>query len=387
MILEKKSLLYFCVVLIVALMPCLLAAQPIISYIIPDIGTPGMNTYVEIVAPHDSLKNFGDDGLHLGNRGDIIQLVCANPSDTQYIHFGPCVVTWDGRMIATQIFVLPTAVPISSDWQKGIKIPIKVLFDGDLSNADTFYIVKPQNIVPSVTLSNPGTIGSGGPWGSRSRRGAMIVDSLHLSGNGVYNFSTSDCDLRTNGNQGFLPFVLISKGNVIVGASTVVDASGNGIDGGPGGGGGGNGLICDTHAGDGFTGGGGNSHWYNACSEGPPAGSGTGTKQNGLNGVIGGETSFQNEGGGGGTGHPFGAGGDAGFFPSGLGTPPGNFGGGTGGPECCSPREGGGGGGGFAIRGFDGGAIPSHSSGGNIYGNPELVPLSGGSGGGGGNIN
>ncbi|MDP4231167.1 MAG: choice-of-anchor D domain-containing protein [Bacteroidota bacterium] len=362
-------------------------AQPVISYLLPDIGTPGMNTYMEVIAPISDTSDFGVDGFYFGNRSDIIQIVCANPSDTQYVRFGPCVVSWKGRMISTQVFVLPWANPSSSDWRNGIKIPIQVLFDGDLSNADTFYIVQPQHLSSSIVLTSPGTLGSGSGWGQRSRRGAMIVDSLALAATGTYTFSTSDCDPFTPGNQGFLPFTLISKGRINIASSTTLDASSTGVDGGPGGGGGGDGLICDTKGGDGFTGGGGNSHWYNSCDGSEPAGDGTGNAQNGLNGVPGGETSFQNEGGGGGTGHPFGAGGAAGYFSSANSNPPGSFGGGNGGPQCCSPQEGGGGGGGFAIKGFDGGLVSIHTSGGNINGNPELVPLSGGSGGGGGNVN
>ena len=379
---------FFLLAFFLFLAPQSLLAQPIISYLIPDIGTPGMNTYMEIIAPIKDTSDFGADGFYFGNRGDIIQVVCANPSDTQYVRFGPCIVSWKGRMISTQVFVLPWAQPNSSDWQNGIKIPIRVLFDGDLSNVDTFYIVKPQNLSPSIVLTSPGTLGSGFGWGKRSRRGAMIVDSLVLAAIGTYNFSTADCDPFTTGNQGYLPFILISKGRISVAGSSVLDASAIGIDAGPGGGGGGNGLVCDTRGGNGFTGGGGNSHWYNTCAQGPPAGEGTGSFQDGLNGVIGGETSPQNEGGGGGTGHPFGAGGDAGYFPSGLSNPPGSFGGGKGGPECCSPQEGGGGGAGFAVKGFNGGVlIVTHTSAGNLYGNSELVPLSGGSGGGGGNVN
>ena len=56
----------------------ILSAQPVISYLIPDIGSPGMNTYMEIIAPHDSIANFGADGLYLGNSGDNLRIVCEN---------------------------------------------------------------------------------------------------------------------------------------------------------------------------------------------------------------------------------------------------------------------------------------------------------------------
>lgn len=93
------------------------AQAQMISYIIPDIGTPGMNTYVEIIGPHNANGNFGTDGLYLNNPNDDVQVVCANPTDSQYVRFGPCDVSWSGRMISTQAFVLPSAAPSSSDWQ------------------------------------------------------------------------------------------------------------------------------------------------------------------------------------------------------------------------------------------------------------------------------
>lgn len=279
--------------------------QPVISYIIPDIGSPDMNTYVDIIGPYNTDTNFGIDSLYMNNPGDQVQVVCATPSDTQYIRFGPCMVSWNGRMISTQAYVMPWVQATSANWQNGIKIPIQVLLNGVASNIDTFYIVKPQ---PLGTLGVPGLIGSGGAYGIRSRRGAMIVDSLVLTGTGTYGVSTTDCDPKTPGNQGYLPLVIISNGPVRMDPGSKLDVSAAGANAGPGGGGGGNGLTCGMIAGNGFTGGGGNANWYSGCGD-IPAGTGTGQNQNGLNGVLGGVSSTQNEGGGGGTGHPFGIGG------------------------------------------------------------------------------
>ncbi len=370
---------------------------PTISYLIPDIGTLGMNTCVEIIGPHASDGNFGTDGMYLNNPGDLVQVACANMSDTQYVRFGPCIVSWDGKMISTQAFVLPWVQATTSDWQNGIKIPLQVIVNGIASNADTFYIVKPQTI---GTINTPGVIGSGGPYGVRSRRGAMIVDSMILTGNGTYTVSTTDCDASTPGNQGFLPFVLLSKGNVSISASTTLSVSANDSTGGPGGGGGGNGMICNNSAGDGYTVGGINNDLWDPnapCITQPPNPIGSGDSTVSLNGASGGGSNITNEGGGGGTGHPFGRGGSQGgsswtglgsFFPS-----PG-FGGGGGGPNFWGNFElgnhGGGGGGAFAIKGGEGGSYTMTKgfleAAGSVVGNIENVPFAGGSGGGGGNV-
>ncbi|MEI8133694.1 MAG: T9SS type A sorting domain-containing protein [bacterium] len=345
-----------------------------------------MNTYVEIIGQHDQFGNFGTDGIFLNNPGDLLQVVCANPSDTSLVKIGPCIVSWNGRMISTQIFVLPSAPALSTLWTNGTAIPLRVIVGNSSSNTDTFFIVAPQHL---GSLPTPGVIGSGGPWGVRSKRGAMIVDSMILSGSGTYAVSTSDCDSYTQGNQGYLPFVLISRGAVTVasGANLNIDGIG-GIDsghGGPGGGGGGNGLTCGMSGGSGFTGGGGNADWKTGCGD-RPAGLGSGIAQDALNGAFGGQSSTTNEGGGGGTGHPFGIAGGSGGAKNWNGGAPG-FGGATGGPSCCGGQQGGGGGGAFASHGADGGISQGFYSGGQQNGNGELIPISGGSGGGGGNVN
>ncbi len=358
--------------------------SPVISYLIPDIGTPDMNTYVEIIGPYSVKGNFGSDGMYLNNPGDAIQVVCANPSDSQYVRFGPCVVSWNGKMISTQAFVLPWVQAPSAAWQAGIKLQVRVLVGGVPSNVDTFYIVKPQTL---GTLTAPGLLGSGGAYGTRSRRGAMIVDSMILTGNGTYGVSITDCDPNTPGNQGYLPFVLISAASIRTGANATIYVSATGVDAGPGGGGGGDGLICGTIGGNGFTGGGGNADWTSGCGA-LPSGIGTGQNQNGLNAVPGGVSSGQNEGGGGGTGHPFGIGGGPGGENAFSGGGPPGFGGGSGGPQYGTPpRQGGGGGAGYVLNGIDGGAWASVHSGGQSYGNVSIIPLAGGSGGGGGNVN
>ena len=353
----------------------------VISYLIPDIGTPGMNTYMEIIGPNDQTNNFGVSGTYLNNPGDAVRVECVNVADTNKIKIGPLLVSWDGKMISTQVFVMPGVQPNSDDWQNlasSFRIPLHVKVSGSISNVDTFYIVKPQ---PAITAAAAGVIGSGGTMGIRSRRGAMILESLSLSGNAVYTISTLDCDPVTPGEQGYLPAVILSKGPVTISAGTTLSMNATDNDAGAGGGGGGNGLQCGTRGGNGFTGGGGNDDWGSGCGL-RPSGHGSGPGTSALNGTMGGDSSQSNEGGGGGTGLPFGLSGDDGTpFGSSVGA----YGGGSGGtqPNFEIEEEGGGGGGGYASPGNDG----ALQTGGKISGNPQCVPLAGGSGGGGGNVN
>ena len=374
----------YCIKIVVLfLFFCVSGRAQVISYIIPDIGTSRMNTYVEIIGPSDQIGNFGPDSIYLNNPGNSLRVKCANDNDTSKIKIGPLIVSWNGRMISTQIFVMPGQQPNSDDWQKlnsAFRIPIQVVFNGVNSNTDTFYVVTPQQ---AIVASSAGSIGSGGSWGIRSRRGAMIVESMSLSGNITYSISLSDCDPVTAGEQGYLPFILLSKGAVTLAAGSTLSFNADSIDGGPGGGGGGNGLVCATRGGNGYTGGGGNTLWHSGCAVDNPAGQGTGIGENGLNGIAGGKSSPYNEGGGGGTGHPFGMSGLDGTL-GGIST--GGYGGGSGGYQLTgtsSGMSGGGGGGGQTTLGSDGGPF----TGGNVTGNTQCIPLTGGSGGGGGNCN
>lgn len=199
-----------------------LTAQPTISYIIPDIGTPGMNTYMEVIAPQNKLGNFGatDDFIATGQ----VNVETVNPADTNRVVISPPIVSWQGRMLGCHIFVREGAAlgPV----------PIRVRVNGVLSNADTFFIVMPQSI---GTQSGGGELGSG-TLGRRSKRGAMIVDSLILS-NGTYTISVGDTDPLSDGGQGYFPFILLSKGPIRVHQFGKLSIDALGKHGGPGGGG------------------------------------------------------------------------------------------------------------------------------------------------------
>lgn len=384
----KRIFLFWLIILI---FPLKIFSQPIISYILPDIGTPDLNTYIEIIGPSTLTKNFGDDGFYLNNLGDQVRLEVVNPADTQKIIFGPIVISWDGRMISSQVFVHPNVVPNSWDWEQLLqefRIPIRVYVNGNYSNVDTFYIVQ-QFQMGDISSKIDSILGQG-TLGKRSRRGAMIIDSA-IFGNRRYSVSLNDCDPYNHpdsGNQAYLPFVLIAKGQISGGANTIIDVSG-GLpriqDAGPGGGGGGGRFhdvgVFDNNIGDdggnGYVGGGpggrNNSGIPGKTNKYENWGIGSGSSANGLNNVAAPERGLY-ESSAGATGHPFGKSGEPCFDGDNC-VPFGGFGGGSGNKQNTT-----GGSAGYAINGSG----PNNSKG-LIHGNVMIVPLAGGSGGASGN--
>ena len=241
-----------------------LSAQPSISAVIPDICSPGMNIAMEILAPASKKGAFGTDGIYLNNRSDIIRVQTLIPGDSNKIVFSPFIISWEGRVISIQAFVPPFIAggpnPNSWDWsllQNQFRIPICVTVNGVQSSIDTLYIVQPFTFGNRVSESQTSVFGAG-TWGKRSRRGAMIVDSMILPLNGKYEVSTNDFDPYIEGNQGYLPFTLIVQGNV-QGSGSIISVNANRQNGGPGGGGGA-GVFCDitnptSNAGNGYSGG------------------------------------------------------------------------------------------------------------------------------------
>lgn len=379
------------------------AQAPQISYMLPDIGTTRYSTYIEIIGPASRAGNFHTDGLYLNNDGDAVRVRCARPSDTLVVKIGPVSVSWNGRLISTTIHVLPTVIPDRTDWRDvspEFRIPLVVETPTGVSAADTFYIVRPYAFGDRRSSAER-KLGEGG-LGMRSRRGAMIVDSAILA-DGRYEISTADCDPFTVGNQGFLPFTMISLGRIIGGPlSTNIHGDALGPDGGPGGGGGGGGyanaeLLSSgsrrgNDGGSGFTGGGpggfnNNSNPLTGSSSKRRPGTGSGevlpennqnaTGSRSLNGLAGGESHVGlYESAGGGTGHPFGISGD-GCNVGNRCDPVGGYGGGSGARD--SQRGGAGG------YGSAGESELGRSNGGRVVGNACLVPLAGGSGGASGN--
>jgi hypothetical protein len=369
-----------------------LTAQPSISAVIPDICSPGMNIAMEILAPASEKGAFGTDGIYLNNRSDIIRVQTLNPADSNKIVFSPFIISWEGRVISIQAFVPPIIAggpnPNSWDWsllQNRFRIPICVTVNGVQSKIDTLYIVQPFSFGNRVSESQTSVFGAG-TWGKRSRKGAMIVDSMILPLNGKYEISTNDCDPYLDGNQGYLPFTLIVQGNV-QGSGSIISVNANRQNGGPGGGGGA-GVFCDisnptSNAGNGYSGGapGGRNgagipftnNYYTIIGIGTGKGVGGPISGTTITGVQGGECRAY-EGGGGGTGHPYGMSGSGSYGRN--GEIDGFYGGGS------SPTDGlFGGGGGYRTEGASSNAI----NGGKVVGNRAVVPIAGGSGGGTGN--
>lgn len=370
-----------------------LFAQPTISAVIPDLCTPGLNTAMEIMAPSAQKGSFGADGFYLNNPGDAIRVKTLRDSDSSFIIFSPFIISWEGRVISIQAFVNPRSAggpnPNSSDWSlltNDFRIPICVMVNGIQSSIDTVYIVQPFAFGNRVSNSQTSILGEG-TWGKRSRRGAMIIDSMILPLNGKFEVSTNDCDPYTKGNQGYLPFTLIVKGNV-QGSGGVISVNANKQNGGPGGGGGA-GPFCDittptSNAGNGYTGGAPsgrnasgiplvtNFYGTQGIGSGSPNPNNN-ISGNSITGVRGGECRSY-EGGGGGTGHPYGMSGSGSFGSTGA--IDGFYGGGTSPTDRLF-----GGGGGYRTDGASSNGI----NGGKSHGNRAVVPIAGGSGGATGN--
>jgi len=351
---------------------------PIISYITPDAGAPGMCVAVEIIGPDSNDFNFGNLGDEIYTFPDTL-VTLTRPSDAKLVHLGPSIFSWNARMIQQMFMIQPHVGPIDTE------IYFQVYANGVPSAVDSFHIVTPTHV---GALSGGGTI----PAAGRSKCNTLVVDSLILS-NGTFTSPVNDPDPRRPGNQGYLPLRILSAGPITIsnatlsadGASATTGTSGG--NGGPGGGGGGSGYP--GKGGDGFTGGGGDNDGTNG-----PGGNGSGYMISshtydgigGLTGVVGGlgeQHSGINgdDGGGGGTGHPFGSSGQNGNNSS---SPSGGYGAGSaGGSTNTYTINYGGGGGGYETVGAAGQG--TGNNGGQIVGNPMLIPLAGGSGGGAGN--
>ncbi len=364
-----------------------LHSEPQISYLIPDIGSPGMGVYVEIIGPANYFYNFGPDTIYFNNDG-FVKILFDNPQDTEKVIVGPIGVFWQGRMVSTYFFIDPSiTTPNSNNWTQldyEFKIPFRVSVGGELSNPDTFYIVQPYSF--GNLLLNNFVFGTGA-LGLRSRSGAMIVDEIIFRNGSEYKVFLDNSISYPSQNRSYLPFILLCKGNISGGSNTRINISGGEgriQNGGPGGGGGG-GKFCDfltgnpgEDGGNGFTSGGyggvnnlfggGNYKQY---------GSGTGDSGKSLNGVLPAVNPGGWEASGGGTGHPFGKSGIGSGDQSNWNVS-GGFGGGTG-----SVNNKMGGSGGF---GTDGKSEPSnYLNGGKSHGNEFIVPIAGGSGGASGN--
>jgi hypothetical protein len=181
--------------------------------------------------------------------GSICQVPTVTTNSTDVV-VGPvimtdatgAVVTALGRAASTIFFVKPDARPVSG---------ITVTVDGKTLN-QTFDIVIPTPD-PNVTS---GTV----PLGNRTKRGTKVLGGLTVASGATLNISTSDTDTGTVGNQGYLPGVILVKGDVNIagtldlkgqnGTNGAVGCNGgDGGTGGPGGAGGGGGGVKEGSCG------------------------------------------------------------------------------------------------------------------------------------------
>ncbi len=155
---------------------------PIISYITPDAGAPGMCVAVDIVGPNSDTGDFGADNQDFqGGRPYLVQL--AKQSDTTLVKLGPGISSWKGRIIQQMIFINPGITKLDTS------IQLEVVINGQASAPFTFHILAPRHV---GTLSGGGVIGSN----IRTPANTMVVDSMILT-NGTYSCPQTDPDPNT----------------------------------------------------------------------------------------------------------------------------------------------------------------------------------------------
>lgn len=383
----KSKFFLICLIINLAFLRSM-TSSPKISYTIPDIGYLGMGVYVEIISPYDAFGNFGPDTFLANNNGRI-RIVFDRPEDSSKVIVGPIYVSWQGRLLSTYFFINPfIGEPNSSDWtllESKFRIPFRVLVDGNYSNADTFYIVKPYDF---GNLLQSNQVFGAGQLGRRSRSGAILVENLNL-GSLEYSVFLDNSIGFPSSNRTYLPFIILSLGDVLgAGSNSKINVNagtGRLQNGGPGGGGGG-GRFCDNitgnpgeDGGNGFTSGGkgGVNYFLSGNGAYKSLGCGTGDSGRSLNGIPPAVNPGGWEASGGGTGHPFGKSGVGSGDQSNWNVS-GGYGGGTG---SINNRMGGSGG--YATEGR---SEPSnYINGGKVHGNPMIMPIGGGSGGASGN--
>jgi len=362
----------------------------------PDAGAPGMKLAVQLIG-----GTYSDTDVITTDSSDIV--------------IGPVVVTDStgapvssgGTVLTTTFFINNTAAAQS----------VEVSINGN-SLVRTFEIVIPEANSGDFTGqgAGPHPLGNGvGRNGTRTVGGTIVLESLIVPTGVNLIVTTSDIDPTRDGNQGYLPAIILVAGDVDIQGTGTIDVSGgdaldgdndNGGDGGvggPGGAGGGGGAgdgqtsgsRTGGDGGDGLTGGGAagaNSDFSGSGGTGGEGTGGTGSANAGATGGAGGPAFFvttvggggglgdsnAGAGGGGGTGYVYGTSGGGG----GGNVSPGAGGlGGAGGSANTDDNPAGGAGFGRpgAASGDGEGGLP-----GSANNNDQLVPFAGGSGGGGG---
>ncbi|MGH7408186.1 MAG: DUF2341 domain-containing protein [Candidatus Methylomirabilales bacterium] len=198
-----------------------------VSYFSPDAAAAGLNTPVTIVGSFCAVPTVTTSS------SDIIV------GPTIMTDATGAVVATNGRAVSTMFFVKPDARP---------KTGITVSLNGTpLSQTFDIVIPSPDPNVTSGTSS----------LSARTKRGTNVLGGLTVGSGATLTISTADTDGGTVGNQGYLPTVILVKGDVNIAGTLDVRgqngtnagatcAGGDGGIGGPGGGGGGGGGVKDA---------------------------------------------------------------------------------------------------------------------------------------------
>jgi len=195
----------------------------------PDAGAPGMNLEIQFIG-----ETYSSSTSVTTNSSDIV----VGPS-LAYDQNGD-VVTSGGSVLKTIFFISPTASAQTVEVTVGtstithtFEIQIPTANSGDFTGQST-------------TITHP--LGNDiGRNGTRTVGGTIVLESLIIPAGVTVNVTTTDIDPATPGNQGYLPAIILVKGDVnIVGTLTVAGQAGAHADwclngpgghGGPGGGG------------------------------------------------------------------------------------------------------------------------------------------------------
>lgn len=342
----RRSIVTFALGALLGALPAR-AQRPVIQYLHPDVGAPGMCVQVDVVARKDTAYAYGPDAAFPSS----LQVVFVNPDDTARIRVGPIVVRYYGRLLHTVFMINPNAAPGP--------VPFRIRHGAQIGNVDTFTIVAPEHI--GTLNGGYATIGDKTPGhGRRSKRGVIVADSLVLAG-GTYGFTTADADATQAGNQGMFPVTVLLTGRFAIDNLSTLKLDGVGSDGGPGGGGAqGNYVVLGCP----------NPPAFIAPGSGYAGGGAQGSGSDGTGTGAGGKSMSNCA--------PFASGGPSLPFEDGV-----TGGGGGIGTIDTNFIAGGGGGGGNALAGGNANSGAT-SNGGRAIGSPDIVPLTGGGGGGGG---
>jgi len=219
-------------------------AAPEVNFFAPDAFAPGMHVPVTFVG------NFCSGSPAVTTSSSDIVVGPSILTDATGV-----VVASNGTVLTTMFFVKPSARPTT-----GVTVSVS---GAPVSQTLDLVIPAPD---PNITAGT-------GTLSGRTKRGTKVLGGLTVGSGATLTINTADTDAAAAGNQGYLPAVVLVKGDVSIAGTLDVKgqqgsnaaascAGGDGGAGGPGGGGGGGGGMTETGCG----GGGGGSVAIDAVS-------------------------------------------------------------------------------------------------------------------------